>query len=380
MYKLTEEHRAQLKPWAEKWVANAMSTAAMTEEDRGLCRDAVQRLYQAADLQPPPMHRIVFVSSPFVLRFAAGFAAWIWHQRETKKTEAAEVGRKAAKNNEILSATCAATHDIACADADNDAAAYSALATSEADLDQWYIYDNAAVTAAVKALGVGKDGLQCAQKAYQMWQGGNQWSAWDSMITFFRYIAKLDLDYTKWDAWETLSLHSGPRVVHKDFCIISDRPERLLVDAQNRPHCDDGPFCRWRDGSTLYSVHGVRVPAWVIEQPERVTARAVLDEQNAEIARVMRERVGTERFLTEAGAGKAHSCPDFTHPDHSLDLYEIKLPHDPEGCEKHLSMIDPSTERRYLLRVPPAVRRADDAKAWTFGFDVAKDLKLFGET
>jgi len=76
-YTLTDEHRAQLKPWAERWIKNAMSTAPMTESDREICRDAVKRLYQAANLTPPPDHRIVFVPSPFVLRFAGGFAAAI---------------------------------------------------------------------------------------------------------------------------------------------------------------------------------------------------------------------------------------------------------------------------------------------------------------
>ena len=54
LYSLTDEHRAQLKPWAERWIANAMSTAAMTEEDREVCRDAVEGLYRAANLEPPP--------------------------------------------------------------------------------------------------------------------------------------------------------------------------------------------------------------------------------------------------------------------------------------------------------------------------------------
>lgn len=33
-YKLTPEHEAQLRPWADKWIANAMSTKPMDDEDR----------------------------------------------------------------------------------------------------------------------------------------------------------------------------------------------------------------------------------------------------------------------------------------------------------------------------------------------------------
>lgn len=35
-YKLTEEHKKQLKPWADKWLANAMSTKPMDEEARNV--------------------------------------------------------------------------------------------------------------------------------------------------------------------------------------------------------------------------------------------------------------------------------------------------------------------------------------------------------
>ena len=37
LYELTPEHRAQLKPWADRWIANAMSTEPMTEADRVIC-------------------------------------------------------------------------------------------------------------------------------------------------------------------------------------------------------------------------------------------------------------------------------------------------------------------------------------------------------
>src|SRR5579883_1733118 len=100
-YSLTEEHRAQLKPWADRWIKNAMSTTAMTEEDRVICIDAVKRLYREAKLEPPPDHRIIFVSSPFVMRFAAGFAAWIWYLRKNN----------AATDDATDAATRAATYD-----------------------------------------------------------------------------------------------------------------------------------------------------------------------------------------------------------------------------------------------------------------------------
>ena len=347
LYLLTEEHRAQLKPWSEKWIRNAMSTTPMTEEDRHICIGAVKRLYRSANLEPPLDRHIIFVPSPFVARFASGFAAWILYCRKNK----------GATYDATRGATRDATYD----------ATYGA--TRE---NNWYVVNGDMVRCAID-LGVGVAGLICAQNSANFWQGGNQWSPWDSFISFFRHVAKLDLNYAAWESWETLSLHSGPRAVHKDFCIISDRPEVLLVDDQNRPHCERGPFCRWRDGSSLYSFHGTRVPARIIEHPEKLTAKEALAEQNAEIRRVMIERIGMERFISEAGAKKIHS--------HEMgELFSIDLPEDPERYLRAVRVKDPSTSRFYFLRVPPAISRADDAVAWTFGFETGKEYRPVAET
>ncbi len=413
-YSLTEEHRAQLKPWADRWIKNAMSTTAMTEEDRVICIDAVKRLYREAKLEPPPDHRIIFVSSPFVMRFAAGFAAWIWYLRKNNAAtddatdaatraatyDATRAATYAATRAATRAATYAATYDAtrdatraatraatdaatyaatrAATDAATDAATYDATyaatraATDAADQSNWYVFRGDMVRLA-EELGVGKAGLKCAYNAYNFWQGGNQWSGWDAFLSFFRHIVKLDINYTAYDAWETLSLHSGPRCIHAEFCIISDRPELLQVDGENRPHNADGPFCRWRDGTALYSFHGVRTPAWIINHPERLTAKAVLAEGNAEVRRVMVEKMGMEKFLINADAKCIHR--------HEMgDLFSIDLPNDPERVLRAVRVKDPSTERIYFLRVPPQIKRADDAVAWTFGFDTAKEYRPIVET
>lgn len=77
-YTLTDEHRAQLAPWRDKWIANAMSTKPMDDEERVISHKATIGIYAAANLPPP---RIVFVSSPFCGRFAAGFAAAIHYMK-----------------------------------------------------------------------------------------------------------------------------------------------------------------------------------------------------------------------------------------------------------------------------------------------------------
>jgi len=147
-------------------------------------------------------------------------------------------------------------------------------------------------------IGVGDFGLQCAAQAWRMWTGGNQWSGYDAYLSFFQDVAGLDLDYSSYTHWRALAERSGPRIMHPDFCMISDRPSILTVDAQNQPHGETGPFCRWRDGTALYSWHGTRVPARWIEKKDTVDPSEVIRAENVEERAAGATILGWPRMLS----------------------------------------------------------------------------------
>ena len=393
-YTLTDEHRAQIPAWRDRWIANAMRTRPMDDTDRAAMRVAIRGLYEAAGLTPPPDHRIVFVPSPFVARFAGGIAAAIWWRRSHSSTaathdatyaatsdatteatrDATSAATSAATHDAIRAAThdatYAATHDatyaairaaadVATHDATDEATtAATYAATDEAtdaiddDVHWWRVPHMASIVAFARRVTGGELGVLCAQWAWRMSQGGNQWSAWVAFLSFFRHVAQLPLDYSKWDHWERAAIHGGLRIMHRDFCIVSDFPETLLVDAENRPHCDTGPFCRWRDGSALYAVHGVRVPAWLVEHPERLTADHITRESNAEVRRVMLERYGADRYIRDIGA-VALDASDFG------TLYQVPLGDDEPLTMVRVTNSTPEPDgsyKDYWLRVHPELR------------------------
>ena len=503
-----------------------MSTKPMDEVDREAMRVAVRGMYEAAGLKPPPNHRIVFVQSPLVMRFAGGFAAWIWHRRgkaailaatSTATRDATDAATDAATRdttrdttrvatdaaardatyaatsaaiNEatraatqvatydatseainaatddaieaatstatraainaatsdainvttsiatysaardatyaatstttydatstatrkaINEATRAATHDAtraathdATRDATDDAieaatdaainaaindatSAATRAATSTATdaatsdtinavtadatrvaardtMSKWYSFEGD-MRAVASEFGEADAMLRCAEEAYGMVNGGNQWSGWVAYLSFFRHIAKIDIDYSKFDHYEKAAIHGGPRLMHKEFCIISDRPKTLKVDERNRPHCDDGPFCEWSDGFKLYSIHGVRVPRWVVEFPEAITVEKIDAEANAEIRRVMIERFGPGRYIHESGAKLL-----------DMDALTIEgsapraLMADKHG-QKWLVGTDGSTARVYHMPVPQEAVTCRQAHDMIAGFE-----------
>jgi hypothetical protein len=305
LYALLPEHQERFDEWRDRWIANALSTKPMDEEELQIMREAIVGLYRSAELEPPPEHRIVFAPSPFVATFAAGFASWIWWMREHGRSTATDAATHAATraatdaatDDATYAATYAATHDAtdaATRDA-TDAATHAATDAARSSLKNWWALggcDTRALQQLAKKIAPGseKEMMACAQGAWRMHDGGNQWSAWSAYISFFRDVALLGLDYSKWDHYEKAAMHAGPRWLHPKFCIISDRPEVLKVDKKNQPHCDDGPFCCWRDGSRLYSIHSVRVPGLVVEHPELITAEMIAEETNEEARQIMLDR------------------------------------------------------------------------------------------
>ena len=137
------------------------------------------------------------------------------------------------------------------------------------------------------------------------------WAAWPCYLGACRDILGLRLpEHEKYAAWEQAAIHGGFRVMHPEFCVVSDFPERLLIDEQHRPHCEDGPSHRWRDGWSLYHWHGVRVPAEWIEQRATIDPSEIIRHENAEVRRAGTEIIGWARIAEALGARVIEADPD----------------------------------------------------------------------
>jgi len=153
--------------------------------------------------------------------------------------------------------------------------------------------------------------IGCIPRWYPQCQGGNMWAAWDCYLTAARDILGLKLpQHEAYSHWEQAAIHGGYRLMNPNFCMVCDFPEVLKVDSRNRPHCEDGPSHRWRDGWSLYHWHGLRVAEWIIEHPEQITVAKIDAEPNMEVRRVMIERYGMARYVKETGAECLDEAPE----------------------------------------------------------------------
>ena len=322
---ITPEEKTRLDEHAKLWIARAFRTDQI-EPDKIV--PAIEDLYAAAGLKKP---RVIIVPSPLVMAFAYGASAAIIYQR---------------KNGSVATATASAT-DSATASATASAISGAALAC----------YDIA-----------GHFGLLCANRWGNAYQGGNTWAPYDCFLTGMRDIIGLRLsEHDKYEPWERSAINGGFRVLHEDFCMVSDFPEFIRVDEQNRPHCETGPSHRWRDGWSIYYWHGVAIPGEWIEDRASLSPQIALTWKNIEQRRCACEILGWSTIL---GALKAKTIDKDCDAEIG-ELVEVKIPD--IGKERFLR-VQCGTGRQFALPVPPTMKTALQANAWTFGYDDHHDF------
>lgn len=169
-----------------------------------------------------------------------------------------------------------------------------------------------------------------------------------------------------------IALNAGWWSPSSAICLISERPHVIHYDEQRLIHCDDGMAIIYPDGWGSYVWHGVRVPEYVIMRPHEITPDKIMQEENAEVARVMLERYGQDNFIRDGGFTIQQS-------DAYGELYRIEFANRDEPIVA-IKVKDASTDREYFLYVPPYIRTAHEGVAWTFGYDNPADYSPLKET
>jgi hypothetical protein len=147
--------------------------------------------------------------------------------------------------------------------------------------------------------------------------------------------------------------------------------EPTTTDRGRRLHHATGAALE-SDVEPLYFWHGVLVTEQIMVRPETLTATQIQAETNAEVRRVMLERYGYERYVTDIGATVVQAD----------DFGELLVA--PRSGDTELKMVrvinsTPEADgsyKRYMLRVPPTVTSGLEGVAWTFGMTPADYARI----
>jgi hypothetical protein len=165
------------------------------------------------------------------------------------------------------------------------------------------------------------------------------------------------LDGLSKDIWYGIALKK-----HAVFC---GPPSVLKKDPQNRLHATTGPAISWRGDLTLYSLHGTTVSERIACYTDELSRDEVLEIDNAEILRSVRDALGAKRFAELLDIVEVHR-------DEYGILWRTREPLSLVGSRwrpeylQWLEVKDATDQRVYFLGINPTIKTAREAAASTF--------------
>lgn len=310
---LNDETKALIKENTDAWVANAIRTDTL---DRDEAIAAIKDLYKVCDCPEP---EVIIVSSPRQMKF---LHMLISYQMNVEKLEITQI------------------------------------------IDKYLNAFLAAESPKAFVISVcGEEVLKYKDSWQSKFQGGNTWAFYEAFATSARDVLNVDFPMAeKYRYWERCAKTSGMRVIEDEYCIISDFPCLLKFDDTNRSHrshCENGPSHKWRDGWELFTWHGTTVPKEWIMNKENIDPMIALTWKNIEQRRCACEIIGWANVIRKLDAKVIDSDDD---PEIGT-LLEVNVPD--IGTEKFLRVLC-GTKREFALPVPPDMKTALEAQAWTW--------------
>jgi hypothetical protein len=187
--------------------------------------------------------------------------------------------------------------------------------------------------------------------------------SWISFFDFFHEIGILKhKDFIEFK--RILSSGFYDMIQLNGFCIVSNLPDSIKRDDQNRLHSESSSAISFRDGYELCFWHGVSIPKEWIMNKKSISKNTILSENNAEKRRCIQEIIGSRKYAELLNVEVIDS--DIDDKGFPIKLFRTK---EKDNILNEfiyfLNVICPSTEREYYLCVPE-FKNVWEAKAWTF--------------
>jgi hypothetical protein len=165
--------------------------------------------------------------------------------------------------------------------------------------------------------------------------------------------------------WLALGSAASAILPLRGAAFICERPQTCHMNERFQLHNTDGPALTYADGFAHYAWNGIIVPEKVIKEKDSISVEQIEKETNVEVRRVMLEIYGEQRFLDDSGIVPIQE-------DETGILYRKEFPNDEALVMVKVVNKSPEpdgTFKHYYLRVPPHIKTAQEAVAWTFEFE-----------
>lgn len=295
---LTDEQRARMPEWADKWIEIGLRTG---DADFDRFERAIKVAYEKT--QVPFPNNIIRVKSPLVgalassiaMRILGSSAVGLEVDSAMYSVVASEVGSEvgSAAGLEVESAMDLAVRS------EVDSAVYSE------------VYSEVGSVVALEVESAAASALQTPLK-WHGWLGGQFWvdGWWGSpaYVSFFTDVCGLELSpdiQERAQAYRDICESVNYVWPNKNFVMVCDRPVFIKRDEQGRLHSESGHAIEYKDGWGISSWHGITVPdEWM---HGTLTPEIALNWDNAEQRRAACEILGWDKVL-EHPRGLEEGC------------------------------------------------------------------------
>lgn len=152
--------------------------------------------------------------------------------------------------------------------------------------------------------------------------------------------------------------------------LILTAPDTVHYDGRGLPHSEEEHAVIYAD-SGICAWHGLWVPEHYILEKHSITRKDIIEEKNAERRRALLEILGASKFAELLDVITIEQSID--RKGNLQSLYRTREKDVIAGNYLYFAQVTcPSTRRNYFLSVPPHLRSAQEAVAWTFGLPGAE--------
>ncbi len=185
------------------------------------------------------------------------------------------------------------------------------------------------------------------------------WAIEASKIEFFNTLGNF-CPSKEWKLFEEIINNCGWFLPYENICLISDRPRKLHLNHQYCLHADGELAIEFADGQGFYAYEGVIIPRKYGQlEAKNWQSQWLLEEQNAELRRVLIRGLGYDRLAAELEAEEIDSWQEYTLVRFNKIIDDVD-----EQPICLLKMTCPSTKYIHALRIPPNFYSAREAIRW----------------
>jgi hypothetical protein len=142
---------------------------------------------------------------------------------------------------------------------------------------------------------------------------------------------------------------------------VSRKPVEIHYNDNGQLHNEEGMSCRFADNWGIWTISGVEVDEQIVMHPETQTIEQIRKEENEEVKRIRIARYGWEKYLNEINA------KIIDDRENDIEGTREFLFRSNEDNMTALLCVCPSTQKEFVLEVPPDTKTCFDAQMWLSG-------------